>query len=240
METLLKVEHITSGYSKDIDILHDVSVNIAPSTITGMIGLNGAGKTTLIKTIYGFLKPKQGRILFEGEDITNIKPYSLIHKGIWYLPQDSSLFPYLSVKDNLCIPTRPLQLSRSQVEERIKEVFDRFPDLKEKRKKKAGDLSGGQQKMLECAEVLMVKPKLLFVDEPTVGLAPKVAIEMYERIAEFSNEGMTIFLIDHNVRQVIELSSYIYVMSLGKIASEGPQDQFKGELKQQVRQWLGL
>lgn len=240
MEALLKVENVTSGYSEDIDILHNISINIAPLTITGMIGLNGAGKTTLIKTIYGFLKPKRGRILFGNEDITNSEPYSLIHKGMWYLPQDSSLFPYLSVEDNLYIPIRPLRLSRSQVEERIQEVFERFPDLKEKRKKKAGDLSGGQQKMLECAKVLMVKPKLLFIDEPTVGLAPKVAGEMYEKIQEFLNEGMTIFLIDHNVRRVIELSSYIYVMSLGKIANEGPQEQFRGELKQQVRQWLGL
>ena len=240
MEPLLEVENITLGYSEDIDILHNVSVKIAPSTITGMIGLNGAGKTTLIKAIYGFLKPKQGRILFEGEDITGAESYSLIHKGMWYLPQDSSLFPYLSVEDNLYIPIRPLQLSRSQMKERTKEVFDQFPDLGEKRKKKVGDLSGGQQKMLECAKVLMVKPKLLFVDEPTVGLAPLVAVEMYRTIVEFLDEGMTIFLIDHNVRRVIELSSYVYVMSLGKIASEGPQDQFKGELKHQVRHWLGL
>lgn len=240
MEPLLEVENITLGYSEDIDILHNVSVKIAPSTITGMIGLNGAGKTTLIKAIYGFLKPKQGRIIFEGEDITGAESYSLIHKGMWYLPQDSSLFPYLSVEDNLYIPIRPLQLSWSQMKERTKEVFDQFPDLGEKRKKKAGDLSGGQQKMLECAKVLMVKPKLLFVDEPTVGLAPMVALEMYRRIVEFLGEGMTIFLIDHNVRRVIKLSSYIYVMSLGKIASEGPQDQFKGELKRQVRHWLGI
>lgn len=240
MENLLEVDNVTLGYSEDIDILHNVSVKIAPSTITGMIGLNGAGKTTLVKGIYGFLKPKQGNILFEGEDITDVQPYSLIHKGIWYLPQDSSLFPYLSVEDNLSIPIRPLQLSRLHVKERMKEVFDQFPDLREKRKKKAGDLSGGQQKMLECAKVVMVKPRLLFVDEPTVGLAPKVAIEMYKRIVEFLHEGMTVFLIDHNVRKLIELSSYVYVMSLGRIASQGPQDQFKGELKHQVRQWLGF
>lgn len=240
MEPLLEVRDITVGYSEDLAILHSVSVKITPSTITGLIGLNGAGKTTLIKAIYGFLKPKQGRILFGGEDITGTEPYSLIHRGMWYLPQDSSLFPYLSVEDNLSISIRPLELSRSMMNERIKEVFDQFPELGERRKKKAGDLSGGQQKMLECAKALMVKPKLLFVDEPTVGLAPKIAMEMYGRITEFLDHGTTIFLIDHNVRRLIELSSYIYVMSLGKIASEGPQDHFKGELKQQVRHWLGL
>ena len=240
MENLLEVQNITSGYAEDIDILQDVSLHIPPSTITGMIGLNGAGKTTLIKTIYGFLKPKQGRIVFKGEDLTGANPYALIHKGIWCLPQDSSLFPYLSVEDNLSIPTRSLQLNRSEIKERLQEVFDQFPDLEKKKKKKAGDLSGGQQKMLDCGKVLMVRPKLLFVDEPTVGLAPIIAMEIYQKITSFLEKGMTIFLIDHNVRQLIELSDYIYVMSLGKIADEGPQEKFRGELKQQVRQWLGL
>ena len=240
MEALLRVENLTLGYSEDIDILQNVSLSIAPSMITGMIGLNGAGKTTLIKGIYGFLKPKQGHIRYEGEDITNIEPYSLIHRGMWYLPQDSSLFPYLSVEDHLNIPIRSLQLSRSQIKQRIVGFFDQFPVLAENRKKKVGDLSGGQQKILECAMVLLVKPKLLFIDEPTVGLAPKIAIEMYERITQFLDKGMTIFLIDHNVRKVIELSKYTYVMSLGRIASEGPQEHFRGELKQQVRHWLGF
>jgi branched-chain amino acid transport system ATP-binding protein len=159
---------------------------------------------------------------------------------MWYLPQDSSLFPYLSVEDHLNIPIRSLQLSRSEIRQRIQAFFDQFPVLSENRRKKVGDLSGGQQKILECAMVLLVKPKLLFIDEPTVGLAPKIAIEMYERITQFLDKGMTIFLIDHNVRKVIELSKYTYVMSLGRIASEGPQEHFRGELKQQVRHWLGF
>lgn len=240
MDPLLQVESVTSGYSEDLDILHDVSVTLLPSTITGLIGLNGAGKTTLVKTIYGFLKPRRGRILYQGEDMTGTEPHTLTPRGIWYLSQESSLFPYLSVEDNLLIPTMPLKLPRAAREARLQEAFDRVPALWAHRKKKAGNLSGGQQKMLECAKVLLIKPRLLFVDEPTVGLAPRVALEIYDRIREFASQGMTVFLIDHNVRQLIELARYVYVMNLGRIVNEGPQDRFKGELKSQVRRWLGL
>ncbi len=240
MEFLLKVENLTVGYSEDIEILHDVSISVGPGRITGMIGLNGAGKTTLIKSIYGFLKPKKGRVLLDDRDITGTDPHSLIHKGLWYLPQDSGLFPYLSVEDHLRIPIRPLRLSNAEQKRRLSEVLEQFPALAAKRRKKAGDLSGGQQKMLECAMAMMVRPRLLFIDEPTVGLAPKIAVEMYERIQRFWEDGTTIFMIDHNVRQLIEMSGYIYVMSLGRITSEGPQEKFRGELKEQVRHWLGL
>jgi branched-chain amino acid transport system ATP-binding protein len=240
VDPLLQVVNVTSGYSQDLDILQDVSITVRPSAITGLIGLNGAGKTTLIKTIYGFLKPRRGRISYQGQEITGSDPHALIGKGIWYLPQDSSLFPYLSVEDNLLLPAVQLKLPRGEREKRLQEAVKLFPVLAASRGKQVGDLSGGQQKMVECAKALIVSPRLLFVDEPTVGLAPKVAVEIYARIREFAGRGMTVFLIDHNVRQLIELASYVYVMNLGRIANEGPQDHFRGELKSQVRQWLGL
>jgi branched-chain amino acid transport system ATP-binding protein len=240
MATLLEARDLVVGYSEDLVILHGVSVGVEAGTITGMIGLNGAGKTTLLKAIYGFLRPKEGKVLLEGEEITGMPPHVLIHRGIWYLPQDSGLFPYLTVEDHLRIPLRPLGLSKQEARRRISGVFEQFPALAQKRKKKAGDLSGGQQKMLECAMALVVRPRLLLVDEPTVGLAPKVAGEMYDRIEGFLREGATIFMVDHNVRKLIEISSYIYVMSLGRITSQGPQEHFRGELKEQVRHWLGL
>lgn len=240
VDPLLQVVNVTSGYSQDLDILQDISITVRPSTITGLIGLNGAGKTTLIKTIYGFLKPRRGRIFYQGQEITGIDPHALIGKGIWYLPQDSGLFPYLSVEENLLIPTMQLSLTTAERAARLHEAFGLFPAIAATRGKKAGDLSGGQQKMLECAKALIVRPQLLFVDEPTVGLAPKVAVEIYDRIRAFAARGTTVFLIDHNVRQLIELASYIYVMNLGRIVNEGPQEHFRGELKTQVRRWLGL
>lgn len=240
MTAALEVRDAWVGYERDIDILRGVSLRIEEGSLTGMIGLNGAGKTTLTKAIYGFLTPRHGSIHLKGENITGANPHDLIEQGLWYLPQDSSLFPYLSVEDNLRIPLRRLGLGREENEARIGDAFERFPDLKEWRRKKAGDLSGGQRTMLECAKVGIVRPDILIVDEPSVGLAPKIALRIYEQIVEFHREGMSLLLIDHNVRKVIELSDYIYVMNMGRITSEGAKDAFEGELTQQVRKWLGL
>jgi len=234
------VRDVWVGYERDLDILQGVSLAIAPGSLTGMIGLNGAGKTTLTKAIYGFLPPRSGRIYLDGEDITGIEPHTLIDRGVWYLPQDSSLFPYLSVEDNLRLPGRQLGLDADERGRRISQAFQRFPDLERWRRKKAGDLSGGQRTMLECAKVSIIAPRVLIVDEPSVGLAPKVALEIYEQIAEFHRSGMSLLLIDHNVRKVIELCDYVYVMAMGRITSEGGRESFAGELNEQVQKWLGL
>ncbi|RMF91425.1 MAG: ATP-binding cassette domain-containing protein, partial [Nitrospinota bacterium] len=163
MAPLLEVQDLVVGYAADIDILQSVSLRVSPLAITGLIGLNGAGKSTLMKAIYGFLKPKRGRVLLAGEEITGIAPHHLLRKGVWYIPQESSLFPFLSVEDNLRLVAS--RLDRGQGEERLEEVFQRFPDLQEKRRERAGNLSGGQQKMLEVAKALLVRPRLLLVDE---------------------------------------------------------------------------
>lgn len=240
MAPALEVRDVWVGYERDLDILQGVSLAIEPGRLTGMIGLNGAGKTTLTKTLYGFLQPRRGRVYLDGEDITGVAPHTLIRRGVWYLPQDSSLFPYLSVEDNLRLPGRQLGLARAERERRVDEAFQRFPDLGRWRRKKAGDLSGGQRTMLECAKVGVVAPRILIVDEPSVGLAPKVALQIYAQIAEFHRSGMSLLLIDHNVRKVIELCDYIYVMTMGRISSEGGREAFAGELNAQVQRWLGL
>lgn len=240
MLPLLEVDQVTAGYVEGVDVLQGVSLRIVPGSITGMIGLNGAGKSTLVKTIFGFLKPKKGRILLEGDEITGVEPHTLVRKGLWYLPQESSLFPYLPVEDNLLIPTRTLGLRSREVRDRLEHVYARFPDLRTNRKRRAGDLSGGQQKMLEFSKVLMVKPRLLFIDEPTVGISPKIAAEIYDMVQQFLEEGTSIFLIDHNIRKLVDLADYVYVMSLGRIVSEGPSVQFRERLKEQVQRWLGI
>jgi len=240
MSPLLEVDQVTAGYVEGVDVLQGVSLRIVPGSITGMVGLNGAGKSTLVKTIFGFLKPRKGRILLEGDDITGVEPHTLAAKGLWYLPQESSLFPYLPVEDNLLIPTKALGLRPREIRDRLEHVYARFPDLRTNRKRRAGDLSGGQQKMLEFSKVLMVKPRLLFIDEPTVGISPKIATEIYDMIRQFLEEGTPIFLIDHNIRKLVDLADYVYVMSLGRIVSEGPSVQFRDRLKEQVQRWLGI
>jgi branched-chain amino acid transport system ATP-binding protein len=243
MSALLAMDNVTAGYAVDIDILRNLSVNVKSGEITGLIGLNGAGKSTLMKTICGFLAPKAGAIRYDGEDITGIAPHRLIDHGIWYIPQESSLFPFMSVEDNLRLPLERLARGKGQkvdIDARFEEMLSKFSALKIKLKSQAGDLSGGQQKMLEFAKAYLVRPRLCLIDEPSIGLAPKIAAEVYQWIELFSAQGMAILLVDHNVRRVVKLSQYIYVLSLGEITAEGKQEDFEGDLHEQVRSWLGV
>lgn len=243
MSALLSMSDVTAGYAADIDILRNLSLSIEAGRITGLIGLNGAGKSTLMKTICGFLRPKAGSIAYDGTDITGIAPHTLIDRGIWYIPQESSLFPYMSVEDNLRLPLERLARGSAvgvDIAARYKDMLDKFPPIREKLKGQAGDLSGGQQKMLEFAKAYVVLPRLCLIDEPSIGLAPRVAAEVYQWIELFSAGGMAILLVDHNVRRVVKMSEYIYVMSLGEITAEGRRSDFEGDLHEQVKSWLGV
>jgi len=245
MTALLNLHNVSAGYVADIDILRGVNVSVAPAAITGLIGLNGAGKSTIMKTICGFLAPSAGKIEFDGKDITAIAPHEVINQGISYIPQESSLFNYMSVEDNLMLPLEHLArrkngVSYADLAPRLDDCFAKFPVLKERRRGKAGDLSGGQQKMVEFAKAYLVRPRLCLIDEPGIGLAPKVAEEVYQWIDLFAAEKMTILLVDHNVRRVVKMSSYIYVLSLGEITAEGRPEDFAGDLHEQVKAWLGI
>lgn len=242
---LLELQNVTAGYTEDITILHDISIKVEEGSLVGLIGLNGAGKSTLMKTVYGLVVPRQGRVFLDGEDITGIAPHKLIERKVWYIPQESSLFPYLTVEDNLRVLGRRLKtdgkaLAKSEITERIDTILDGFPALGPKRRRQAGDLSGGLQKMLEFAKALLARPRLCLIDEPTVGLAPKVAEEIYAWTVRFVKNQTTVFLIDHNVRRVAQAADYLYVLSLGRITDEGPAREFQTDLHNQVRQWLGI
>jgi len=245
MTVLLSLQNISAGYVADIDILRGVDVSIAPGTITGLIGLNGAGKSTIMKVICGFLTPSAGAIKYEGNDITAIAPHKVINLGISYIPQESSLFNYMSVENNLMLPLEHLArqrtgLMKADLTGRLDDCFAKFPLLKERRRAKAGNLSGGQQKMVEFAKAYLVRPRLCLIDEPSIGLAPKVAEEVYQWINLFAAEKMAILLVDHNVRRVVKMSSYIYVLSLGEITAKGKPEDFAGDLHEQVKSWLGI
>jgi branched-chain amino acid transport system ATP-binding protein len=240
-EPLLAMEDVTAGYLGDIDVLRNVSLSVHAGRISGLIGLNGAGKSTLMKTLCGFLPPKSGRVTMAGRDISGKASHTMIDDGLWYIPQESSLFPYLTVAENLRLA---LEGRRRQfgdvIEERYADTLERFPVLKEKLAAQAGDLSGGQQKSLEFAKAYMVRPKVCLIDEPSIGLAPRVATEIFEWIGRFAESGMGILLVDHNVRRVVSMSNHIYVMSLGEITAEGSPEDFAGDLHAQVREWLGI
>ena len=240
-QALLELRDVTAGYAQDIDVLRDISLRVEAGRITGLIGLNGAGKSTIIKTICGFLPPKSGTITYAGKDISGIEPHRLIDLGICCIPQESSLFPYLSVQDNLLLPLlgRPKQFAK-EMRTRLQEVFDLFPVLHQKRLLPAGSLSGGQQKQVEFAKAWLQRPKLCLIDEPSIGLSPKVSEEVFVWIEKFAKAQMGILLIDHNVRRVVRMSDRICVLSLGKITADGTPADFQGDLHQQVQQWLGL
>jgi len=238
---LLELEGVTAGYAQDIDVLREVSLSVRAGEVSGLIGLNGAGKSTVVKTICGFLAPKAGRIAFEGESIAGIAPHRLIDRGICCIPQESSLFPYLTVEENLLLPLQGrARRFGGEMKQRYEEVLTIFPALRERGRAQAGDLSGGQQKQVEFAKAWLQRPRLCLVDEPSIGLSPLLAGEVFTWIEKFARSGMGILLIDHNVRRVVKMSDRVHVLSLGRITAAGAREDFEGDLHEQVRQWLGL
>lgn len=231
----LSVEGVVAGYYGDIDVLHDVSMKAEKHKTTVIIGPNGAGKSTLLKVICGFLKPRRGKIVFDGVDITGREPSSLVNLGIAYVPQERTIFPSLTVEENLELGAWSIRRDKAAVEEAVREVYELFPMLKEKRGSKARTLSGGMQRMIEIGRALMSKPKLILLDEPTAMLAPKIAREIYEVIKSLR---ITIVLVDQNVRQAIEVSDYVYVLEMGRNKVEGPREDFEKGLIEVVKDWL--
>jgi branched-chain amino acid transport system ATP-binding protein len=240
-QPLLEMRDVTAGYAQDIDVLRDIRLRVDAGRITGLIGLNGAGKSTLVKTICGFLPPKLGTIHYDGQDISGVAPHRLIDLGICCIPQESSLFPYLSVQQNLLLPVlgRPRRFAAG-MRARLDEVYQLFPALHQKRSDAAGSLSGGQQKQLEFAKAWLQQPKLCLIDEPSIGLSPKVSEEVFAWIEKFAQARMGILLIDHNVRRVVRMSHRVCVLSLGKVTADGSAEEFQGDLHAQVQEWLGL
>ena len=240
-ELLLNIDNVTAGYAQDIDVLRDVSLAVHAGQVSGLIGLNGAGKSTVIKTVCGFLAPKAGRIDYLGEPINGIDPHRLIDRDICCIPQESSLFPYLTVEENLLLPLQGrARKFAATLAQRFEEVQEVFPALKARRRAQAGDLSGGQQKQVEFAKAWLQQPRMCLIDEPSIGLAPMLAEEVFRWIERFAQSGMGILLIDHNVRRVVRMSDRIHVLSLGRVTASGGREDFEGDLHEQVRQWLGL
>jgi branched-chain amino acid transport system ATP-binding protein len=245
VSVMLAMDQVTAGYVGDIDVLRQLSLTVEAGAITGLIGLNGAGKSTVMKAICGFVKPKAGRVLYHEDDITGIAPHDLSRRGIWYIPQESSLFPYMSVSENLQLPLEGLSRAtgtptRAEATRRFEDMLTRFPGITPKLRDQAGDLSGGQQKMVEFAKAWLMRPQLCLIDEPSIGLAPRIVEEVFDWIRLFAAERMGILLVDHNVRRVIAMSHRIYVLSLGEITASGTPADFKGDLHEQVKSWLGI
>ncbi|MBT3487942.1 MAG: ABC transporter ATP-binding protein, partial [Desulfobacula sp.] len=230
--TLLEAKEITVSYYGDIEILKDVSLNVKKGQITSIIGPNGAGKSTLLKSLYGLLKPKKGRVLLNNMDITKRKVHEFIGLGITYVPQLRSIFPDLSVEENLQLGTWIFKKDATRVKESIEKVYTRFPILFKKKADKAGLLSGGQQKILEIGRSLLTDPEICLFDEPTATLAPRIAEEIYSTILDLKNENITIVMVDQRIKQAFDISDQIYVLELGKNKANGTREDFEGGLKE--------
>ncbi len=235
---MLKVEQVTSGYVEGIDILTDVSLEIKERIITGMIGPNGAGKSTLLKVIFAFLNPRQGKILFEGQEIQNDLPSQLKWMGMSYVPQGFSTFPQLTVEDNLRLGAWIFRRDKKRLDQRLKEVYEFFPLLRERKKEKATYLSGGILRMLCIGKEIITKPKLLLIDEPSEGLAPKIVKEIYNFLLKIKDQGTTIFLVDQNILKALEVSDYMYLLEMGQIKQKGPKEEFEENIREIIRDSL--
>lgn len=235
---ILEARNIDVSYYGDINVLEGVSLKVQKSGVTAVIGPNGAGKSTLLKTLCGLLKPKKGEIYLNGRDITDLKTFQLLRSGVAFVPQSSSVFPDLTVRENLELGAWILRHDTQRLRRAFEEVYSHFPVLKEKGNSKAGTLSGGQRRILELGRALLTNPHVLLLDEITAMVAPKVANEIYQIIEDFSQKGFTIVMVDQNVRQAIEIAHYIYVLELGKNKAEGTREIFQGQLKELVKDWL--
>lgn len=224
---MLEVQDLYVGYYRDLNILQGVDINAKTGKITAVLGANGVGKSTLLKAIYGFLKPNSGEIYLDGQRVDGTPTHKLIDLGISYIPQHTGIFRWLSVEENIQLGGWTFRRDKQRLKRKIEENYERFPILKEKRKQKAGELSGGQQRMVELSRTMMTDPTLILVDEPTAGLAKLLAQEVYQMLVDLRDrDGLTIILVDQEIRKALKIADYVYVLDLGRNKFDGPVEEF--------------
>jgi branched-chain amino acid transport system ATP-binding protein len=216
---LLEMTNIHAGYGK-IQILRGASLKVNAGQVVSIIGPNGAGKSTMFKTLFGLLRVTEGKVSFEGNDVTNRSPADLLRAGMAFVPQGRNVFPLMTVDENIRLGGYTRKAG-PELEANIAYVYEIFPMLNDLRKRRAADLSGGQQQMLEMGRALMLRPKLLLLDEPTLGLAPIVFKEIFRMIEALRERGQTILMVEQNASQALAISDYAYVLELGRNKFEG-------------------
>ena len=221
--SLLEVKDVVVGYGSGPSILKGVNLTLQPGQVQCIIGPNGAGKSTLLKAISGLLPPREGTIIFKGHEINGLRPDQVLQQGICFVPQERALFPNMTVRENLRMGGYVMR-DRTLLEKRIEEVFELFPILKERSSQKAGKLSGGQQQMLAMGRTMVLKPDIVMLDEPSLGLAPKIVEQVFSVIHVFVENGMTVLLVEQNARRGLEYADWGCVLDLGKTMFDGPAD----------------
>ena len=217
-EVVLEIEGVVAGYIPEVDILNGVSIRAQDGEIVTIVGPNGAGKSTLIKAIFGLVAPREGRILFHGDDIAGMKPHTIARKGLSYVPQLDNVFKSLTVEENL----RMGALQSGGARDQMSRMYELFPRLGERKGQAAGTMSGGERQMVAMARALMPDPKVLLLDEPSAGLAPAFVEAIFEKVEEVNRDGVTIVMVEQNARRALSMSHRGYVLDLGKDRFEGP------------------
>jgi branched-chain amino acid transport system ATP-binding protein len=215
----LVLENVVAGYG-GLTVLNGTSLQAPRGAITTIIGPNGAGKSTVFKTVFGLLPARAGRVTFEGREITNLGPRQLLELGISYVPQGRNIFPELSVRHNLELGATAAA-ERTDVAARVESVMERFPMLRERARAQASTLSGGQQKLLEIARSLLLEPKLMLIDEPSIGLSPRLVQETFAILQDLRAKGMSILMVEQNAKRALEVSDFGVVLELGRVRMAG-------------------
>ena len=215
---MLEAHDVVTGYG-EAEIVRGVSLYVDDGEMVAVIGPNGAGKSTLLKVLFGMLPARRGRVVFQGEDVTNLPPDRLVRKGMSYVPQTDNVFPSLTIRENLEMGAF---VRRDGLDERVERVFGLFPDLAQRPGELAGRLSGGQRQMLALARALMLDPRLLLLDEPSASLSPKMVHLIFEKICEINAQGTAILLVEQNAREALSQSHRAYVLAMGENRLEGP------------------
>jgi branched-chain amino acid transport system ATP-binding protein len=224
---LLEVEDIHAGYGK-LEVLKGVSLRVETGQVVSIIGPNGAGKSTVFRTLFGLLPARRGRVRFAGDDVTNHPPADLLRRGVTYVPQGRNVFPLMTVDQNLRLGAY-IRPRSADLDADVERVYDVFPMLRAARQRRAAELSGGQQQMLEMGRALLLRPRLMLLDEPTLGLAPLVFREIFRVIEGLRRDGQTILMVEQNAAKALEISDYAYVLELGTNRFDGPGESIRSD-----------
>jgi branched-chain amino acid transport system ATP-binding protein len=230
--SMLSLDQVTAGYG-DTMVLRQVSLSVGDGEVVALLGPNGAGKTTLLRTATGFVKPRAGKVNFAGEDLTGRPPYAFVRRGVCHLPEGRGIFPSLSVQENLTIQARSRSMS-----ETLAETTELFPVLGSRLKQTAGSLSGGEQQMLALSRAYITRPKLVLVDECSLGLAPIMVDKIYDALAELVTRGMSVVVVEQYIQKALALAKTVYILSRGEIIHQGQANQIDAD--EIYQRYLGI
>lgn len=220
---MLEVKNLDAGYGY-LQVLWDISLTVAKGEIVAILGPNGAGKTTTLKSIMGLVTPKKGQVVFDGQDVTGMPTNDLAKIGLAFVPEERHLFQAMTVLENLLLGAYTIR-DKNKSKQTLEYVLSLFPRLAERKKQYAGTMSGGERQMLAIARGLMCSPKLLILDEPSLGLAPKNVLVVFEAIRKLRSEGLTVLIVEQNVNTTLQIAERAYVLEQGRVAMEGPSKE---------------